>query len=66
MFQIISHSNFLKRLKYLKFDQNYRDNHKDLWHQTGYYENIINEFNDTYLASQMLLFYYINLIKFDI
>jgi hypothetical protein len=34
-FQIISYSNFLRELKHLKFDQNYRKNYKDLWHHIG-------------------------------
>ena len=59
-FQIISYSNFLGESNHFKFDQNYRENYKDL----VYYKNIINEkSNDTYLVSQMLLFYYRHLVK---
>jgi hypothetical protein len=31
--QIISYYKNLGELKYLKFNQNYRKNYKDLWHQ---------------------------------
>jgi hypothetical protein len=30
LFQIIGYSNFLEKLKHLKFDQDYRENYKDL------------------------------------
>jgi hypothetical protein len=46
--QIISHSKNFGESKHLNFDQNYRKNYKDLWHQMIYYENILNEDpNDT-------------------
>ena len=46
LFQIISHSKNLGESTISKFDQNYKEKYKDLWHV--HYENIANkESNDT-------------------
>jgi len=52
--QTISQSNFLGESKHFRFDQNYRENYKDLWHQIG----ILWKYNGLMKNLMILIWYH--------